>query len=187
MHLTELALPNDLRPELHELPLGSFFDFAFLLRFNRYVQLAITPDIAAEYRIGDETLLAWAVLDRNYPMALHLLQLGADPNIRIRLVNESLWSHVLQLARRSPDADEKSKFCDLAKILLEHGADASLLTLEDVRTVFKGLSQLEQDALISQICALKQPSKKGKRDSSTSSSLSVRKAMKQRLSSIFKT
>jgi len=170
---------------MRNIRLRSFFDVAFLLKFNCYIKAVSTRSHATRYTINSHPLLLLAIDDHNNPLAYHFLELGADPNIRSYRLSGTIWEHVIGLARSEQDECEQKRLYELTLALIKHGADISLLTDQDFDTVLFDLEQEEKDALAARVNATMTKTKR-KNHNVTTSSTSTRKSLKHRFSTIFK-
>ncbi|PVI03015.1 hypothetical protein DM02DRAFT_726796 [Periconia macrospinosa] len=191
LHLAEtdkLRTPQNPQNETRSFHLSCFFDFAFILQFSSYVCATMSPEHARKPSIGAGPPLERAVImTRDFPVAHRLLGLGADPNVKRRASNETVWQNILRHARLEHQQGDQ-ELCNLAIAFARHGADLDPILSEDFNTVFSGMDKDEKNALFAKVSAAHRARKGAPKESNAGRSEFSIKAVKHkfRLSSLFK-
>lgn len=151
---------------------SSFLNIAVESRLNFYVQARLTPQML---QVGGQRyrgLLPHALLGDNDSIFPFLLKTGANPNWPWEIASSSkplsFWARFLE--ERSP-----RRTPDLFMLLIDHGADLTILSMDQITDIVDYLKQEDKDRILKKWKAANSTSAKLLKGSATFLSVARRK------------
>jgi hypothetical protein len=145
---------------------NAFFSYAFKYPLYSYVRHKLSSGLSPNTNIGDNSLLAKAVIDMDLMMMQVLFDCGVSPNTARKGINWTPWHQVLSGAKndylRAPT--RAGNWADIIKIFLEHGANPWVgvenLSVEAlIRYLFQGWDPNRTRELLSTLAAVRKSQK----------------------------